>query len=106
MQNHEENIQKIEEFFKVPDRVVDKIKNVAEKVKGGYVLYETRPRWDGTPGPWTKLPVAKIIYHRPSNTWRLYWMRASGRWYFYKTYKSFIGTLRDIEEDKFGCFWG
>lgn len=48
------NIQEIEQIFKVPDRVADKIRNVVEKVKGGYVLIETRPRWDGSPGPWTK----------------------------------------------------
>ena len=102
----DKNIQRIEEFFKVPERVADKIKNVAEKVRGGYVLVETRPRWDGSPGPWTKLAVAKIIFHRPSQSWRVYWMRASGRWWFYGQYKTLNNVLKTIKEDKHGCFWG
>lgn len=47
--NQDQTILKIEEFFKVPERVADKIQNVAEKVRGGYMLIETRPRWDGSP---------------------------------------------------------
>lgn len=104
--SEDENIQKIEEFFKVPERVADKVKNVAERVKGGYVLFETRPRWDGLPGPWTKLPVAKMIFHKPSQSWKLYWMRASGKWEFYGEYKTFNRVLEVIDEDKYGCFWG
>lgn len=101
----DQNIQKIEQFFKVPERVADQIKNVVEKVKAGYVLFETRPRWDGSPGPWTKLPVAKIIFHKPSQGWRVYWMRASGRWWFYAQYKSLNTVLKAIDEDKYGYFW-
>jgi hypothetical protein len=102
----DKNIQKIEEFFRVPERVANKIKNLAEKVKGGYVLFETRPRWDGSPGPWTKLPVAKIVFHKSTQIWNLYWMRASGKWEFYGRYKTLNRVLRTIEEDKHGCFWG
>ncbi|MBU4204935.1 DUF3024 domain-containing protein [Patescibacteria group bacterium] len=99
-------IPKIEEFFKVPERVADKIKIIAEKVRGGYVVIETRPRWDGTPGPWTRSPVAKFVFHNPSLSWRLYWMRASGKWWFYGTYKTLDKVLKIIKGDKDGCFWG
>lgn len=33
-------ILKIENFFKIPKRVADKIKNTAEKTRGGYVLFD------------------------------------------------------------------
>lgn len=99
-------IYKLEKFFKVPERVADKIKIIAEKVRGGYVLIETRPRWDGSHGTWTKHPVAKIIFHKPSQEWRVYWMRASGKWWFYGQYKNFDKVLKIIEEDRDGCFWG
>ena len=102
----DEIIQKIEQFFEVPERVADKIKNVAEKVKGGYVLIETRPRWDGSPGPWTRHPVAKMIFSKPIKSWKLYWMRASGKWWFYGKYKTFGRVLKAIKEDRNGCFWG
>ena len=102
----EEIIQKIEEIFRVPERVADQIKNVAEKVKGGYVLFETRPLWDGTPGPWTKIEVAKMVFHKPSQKWKLYWMRGTRKWEFYGQYKTFDKVLKTIDEDEHACFWG
>jgi hypothetical protein len=100
------NISKIEEYFKVPDRVADKIKNIVEKVKGGYILIETRSRWDNLSGPWTRHGVAKIIFHKPSGKWRVYWHRASGAWNLYNQYKALNGALKAIDQDKYGCFWG
>lgn len=102
----DKTIQKIEEFFKVPERVANQLQNIVEKVKGGYILIETRPRWDGRPGPWTKLPVAKMIFHKPSNLWKLYWRRASGKWELYGKYRTLGKMLRGIEDDRHGCFWG
>lgn len=69
--NQDQTISKIEDFFKVPEQVADKIQNVAEKVRGGYMLIETRPRWDGSPGPWTRMPVAKIIFHILDGLWKI-----------------------------------
>ncbi|OGZ64802.1 MAG: hypothetical protein A3A98_02180 [Candidatus Staskawiczbacteria bacterium RIFCSPLOWO2_01_FULL_40_39] len=108
MDNKEQEkvINQIEKFFEVPERVADKIKIIAEKVRGGYVLIETRPRWDGSAGPWTKHPIAKIVFHNPLQEWRVYWMRASGKWWFYGQYKTFNKVLKIIDEDKDGCFWG
>jgi hypothetical protein len=99
-------IQKIEDYFKVPDRVADKVKNIAEKVRGGYVLIESRTPWDGSIGPWIKTEVAKIIFHKPSGKVRLYWKRASGEWEYYSEYKTFSQVLEVIEKDSHGCFWG
>ncbi|MCX6766443.1 MAG: DUF3024 domain-containing protein [Candidatus Moranbacteria bacterium] len=99
-------IQKIEEKFKVPEHVADKIQNVAEKSGNSYILYETRPTWDGSAKPWTKLSVAKMTFVKISGRWKLFWMRASGKWEFYGGYKSFKNVLNMIEKDKFGCFWG
>lgn len=102
----DDNIKKIEGFFRVPDELADKIKNIVEKVRGGYVLFETRPRWDGSSGPWTKSPVAKVIFHKTSKFWKFYWRRASGRWDFYGQYKTLSRVLQKVKEDKYGCFWG
>ncbi len=104
--NEHKTIQKIEEYFKVPEHVRNEIKNVAGKVKGGYVLIETRPRWNGSDGPWTRSPVAKIVFNKPQDIWKLYWMRASGKWELYKEYKKLQKILATIKEDVHGCFWG
>jgi hypothetical protein len=102
----DKTIQKIEEYFKVPDHVANKIQNRAEKVRGGYMLLETRPRWDGSSGPWTRCPIAKIIYSKPQNKWKIYWHRASGKWNLYKEYKTLEACLSEIKKDKNGCFFG
>lgn len=101
-----EDISKIEEHFKVPIHVQNKVKNVVEKVKGGYELIETRSRWDGSPGSWTRFPVAKIIFHQPSGKWKVYWQSASGAWNLYEQFKTLVGALRSVDRDKHGCFWG
>ena len=99
-------LTKIERFFKIPEDIADKIQNVAEKVRGGYVFIETRPRWDGSPGPWTRHPVTKMIFSKPTKLWKLYWRRASGKWLLYEEYKTLDGALRAIKKDKNCCFWG
>lgn len=99
-------ILKIENFFKVPKRVADKIKNTAEKTRGGYVLFENRAPLGGSKLLWTKLPVAKMIFHKSTQSWNLYWRRASGKWWFYGKYKTSSRVLNVIEQDKHGCFWG
>lgn len=98
--------QKIAEFFEVPERVADQVRNVVKKVNDSYILIETRPRWDGSPGPWTKLPIAKVVFHKPTDLWQIYWQRASGKWQFYGKYKTLNGALKAIKRNKYGCFWG
>ncbi|PIT87116.1 MAG: hypothetical protein COU31_04715 [Candidatus Magasanikbacteria bacterium CG10_big_fil_rev_8_21_14_0_10_40_10] len=106
MPDKDKNIDLIKKHFKVPGHVQDKIKNIVEKVMGGYELIETRPRWDGSPGPWTKLPIAKIIFHKPSKSWKIYWHRASGKWNLYRKFKSLNSVLKCIKNDEHGCFFG
>lgn len=102
----EQIITKIEKYFQVPKEFAAQIKNVVEKVKGGYMLIEARPRWDDSSAPWTKCPVAKIIFHNPSGKWKIYWHRASGAWNLYKQCASLDAALKIIEKDQHGCFWG
>lgn len=72
------------------------------------VLSEVRPQWDDR----EKIMVsefAKIKWVKSRGVWRLYWMRASGRWESYDPSPSFR-TLRAafdvVAEDKHGCFFG
>lgn len=99
-------IQRIEQYFRVPAHVADQIRNTVEKVHGGYALLETRPPWRENDDLWTKMPVAKMVFNAPSQRWKLYWRRASGRWALYSQYKDISGVLRAIKTDRYGCFWG
>jgi DUF3024 family protein len=102
----EETIQKIEERFKVPEHAASQVKNIVEKVRGGYILFETRPPWDGRPGPWSKTGIAKVVFHNSLQSWKLYWMRASGKWNLYGQYQTLHDALVAIQKDERACFWG
>lgn len=54
-------------------------------------------------------PLAKARFIKSSKLWKLYWMRASGKWVAYEPQSEVKTTeemLTIIEEDKHGCFWG
>jgi len=96
--------KRLEKAFQSP--VPDKIRNVVEKTKGGYILIETRPPWDGSDNPWTRHLVAKIIYVKSTGVWKLHWMRASGRWDLYDELESLNEVIETLKADVNGCFWG
>ena len=95
--------KRLEKAFESP--VPDKVRNVIEKIRGGYILIETRPPWDGSERPWTHLPVAKIIYVKSTGVWKLYWMRRS-KWELYEELESLNEVIETIKADVDGCFWG
>lgn len=99
-------IQRIERYFQVPERVAAQLRHTAEKVRGGYILFELRPPWHSHDDAWSKLPVAKLVFHTPSQRWRVYWQRASGRWNLYSQHSQFAAALKAIKTDRYGCFWG
>ena len=101
---NEFDIKRLEKAFESP--FPDKVKSVVEKTKGGYVLIETRPSWDGSDSPWTRNPVAKIVFVKSSGILKLYWMRASGKWNLYKELKSLNDVINALKDDVHGCFWG
>ncbi|ERM81335.1 hypothetical protein P872_10655 [Rhodonellum psychrophilum GCM71 = DSM 17998] len=55
------------------------------------------------------IPLAKITFVNAKNEWKIYWMRASGKWELYKPDKK-ISTLeeilKEISDDPYGCFFG
>jgi len=71
-------------------------------------VFEIRPRFDN-PAVYLNIPIVKTKYILSKSIWKIYWMRANGKWVSYqphaecKTLKEFFVLL---EEDKHGCFWG
>ncbi|MCY9829432.1 DUF3024 domain-containing protein, partial [Vibrio chagasii] len=39
-------------------------------------------------------------------SWRLYWMRASGKWEKYDAFYHLEQALEAAMKDQYGCFWG
>ena len=76
--------------------------------KNTFELYETRPSWTN-PNEQMKSSYAKIKYVKTQEEWKLYWMRASGKWESYEPLpkSSNIQAILDcIEADQYGCFYG
>jgi len=71
-------------------------------------IFEIRPRWN-KPEEILEIPYAKITYVKSKQIWKLYWMRASGKWESYPplpTSTHLEELLECIDEDSLGCFKG
>lgn len=71
-------------------------------------IFEIRPRWN-KPSEIMHEPIAKARYIKSRQLWKLYWMRASGKWEAYEPepeIKSTEEMLKIIKEDAYHCFWG
>lgn len=71
-------------------------------------LYEIRPRWDD-PTQIMHSSFAKATFVKSTALWKIYWMRASGKWNSYPTCPE-VGTLKKffqvVKEDVDHCFFG
>jgi hypothetical protein len=71
-------------------------------------IFEIRPRWDD-PNIKINSSVAKTQFIKSRNIWKIFWMRANGKWESYPP-KPEIGNLSDffkiLQKDQHGCFWG
>lgn len=77
-------------------------------VENVLIIHEIRQRWNN-PSEKYDFPVAKAQFITSRNIWKLYWMRASGKWELYEPepeVQTIERLLKIIDEDKFHCFWG
>jgi hypothetical protein len=89
--------------------------SLKDKLRLGYAvknheveIYEARPGWGKHP-EWLESSIAKLRYVRSANEWRLYWKRASGKWWLYDPYsrsKTLASMVAEIDLDSDGCFFG
>ena len=72
-------------------------------------IYEVRPVWRGPPGDKSRLPIARLRFVKTIGRWKLFWMRATGKWISYEPVPE-VKTLKEgllvIESDRYGCFFG
>jgi len=70
------------------------------------IVHRYTSEWNGRK---VALPVAQLRNRGPKL--QLYWKRANGRWVPYEAGEApFVGSLdaclKEIEHDRWGCFWG
>ena len=76
--------------------------------KNTAILFNLRPFWKD-PSRIIQSEFAKIRYTKSTDTWSLYWMRASGKWESYEphpTAKNLQELLTIIKADEYNCFFG
>ena len=71
-------------------------------------IFEIRPQWND---PTKKIEgsIARATFVKSRKIWKLYWMRADGKWHVYQPFPSSASLekiLEAIEQDPHGCFWG
>lgn len=93
---------------RTPQHIKDEL-SVEYSIKGHDVLiYEKRPCWKN-PSEYMEEGVAKLKYTRTTNTWQLFWQRATLKWQSYEPFPQSkdIGELvKVIDADRYGCFFG
>ena len=108
---HVEIIEIMETYFinaRPPEEIKNKV-DINYKVEGqSIIVFEIRPVWNN-PTEKTEYNIAKITYVKKDNKWSIYWFMSDMKWHSYKP-KPKVSKLKDfvkeIEEDKHGCFWG
>ena len=79
------------------------------RVKGQSVeIFEIRPMWNN-PDEKIEERVAKAIYVKSRNIWKVFWQRADLKWYRYDPepeVKTVEGFLDVVERDEYACFFG
>ena len=71
-------------------------------------LFEIRPRWDKKE-EYIHSPFAKTKFIKSQGIWKVYWMRASGKWELYEPFpevKDISDFFEIVKEDKHACFFG
>jgi len=86
----------------------DKIDLGYKYEKGIIEIFFKRPVWS-KPNTYQDLSFAKIKYIKTQKSWKLFWMRASGKWQAYEPFhesSNLEELLNIIDEDAHGCFKG
>ncbi len=72
------------------------------------VFFEIRPQWDDE-SIIHQYPFVKAKFVKSAKIWKIYWMRANGKWELYEpnpTVRDLAEFVEIVEEDEHGCFRG
>lgn len=93
---------------RIPPHARDKVCLLYAIEGQNVIIRESRPAWRD-PAKWMEMDVAKLRYIGKSNEWKLYWKRASGKWWAYEPRtrsRSLLAMIEEIDADEYGCFFG
>ncbi|MDZ7899504.1 MAG: DUF3024 domain-containing protein [Arcicella sp.] len=103
-----ESLENYIERIRPPEDIRPQL-DIAYRIKNQSVyIFEIRPIWN-SPNEMQHIDVAKTTFVKSQNNWKVFWMRASGKWESYKPepiVKDINGFIQLVEEDNRACFWG
>ena len=70
-------------------------------------IHQVRPRFNDK-NSYHNIAIAKAKHIKSQGHWKIYWMRSNMKWVGYKPtieFTSILDVLKEIDEDKHGCFW-
>ena len=92
-----------------PPKKIRKDLDLSYKIEDqSIIIFEIRPQWDNREIIREHL-VAKTTFVKAKNQWKVFWMRADGKWHSYPekpTVKSVKEFCKIVEEDEYHCFFG
>jgi len=65
--------------------------------------------WNGAPGGWFRMKIARARYEAASSRWTLYWADHNQRWHRYDNLEpttDFDRVLEEIDQDPICIFFG
>lgn len=91
-----------------PKEIRDKL-NISYRIENqSIILFEIRPDWKDK-RKYLNHDFAKTTYDKKNTVWKIYWLKASLKWNLYEpkpTVEKLLDFLKEIDEDKYGCFRG
>src|SRR4051794_33923301 len=94
---------------KTPPGMRDRMRLVVDVDGTAGTISDSRPPWDGRPGPWTMEPIAQLRFKLRAKEWVLYWPDSDDRWHRYVELDpttNLDAVLAEIEADPTYVFWG
>ncbi|MGQ7869403.1 DUF3024 domain-containing protein [Sunxiuqinia sp. sy24] len=104
----EAQIEKFVEGLRPPPDMRDQLDVGFHFESNTLELFEIRPRWD-QPEELMNTPFAKAKFIKSRAVWRIFWMRANGKWESYSPMpevKDLAELFDVIEKDEYACFFG
>ena len=110
-----QTVEIIEQLENFVFRLRPDTEEVRKKLDYGYnienqsiILFEIRPDWKNSEVI-RQSPFVKATFIKSSDTWKIYWRRANGKWYPYDpspSVRSLKEVLEIVKDDKHHCFFG
>lgn len=101
-------IEKYIESIRPPMELRNKVDIAYSYENSEVIFFEIRPDWNDEK-IYHKYPFVKAKFVKSQKIWKIYWIRATGKWELYQpqpSVRNIQSFIEIVEEDEQGCFRG